>query len=290
MTTSRGIAAILVSLCLVGCGNLQAVRVASIPEPVRAGPVTIAEERPSKDAVMPRAFEVPGKSLFIQQTSGGSVAAGVLFGPLGVLANVANIDRLTRAMGESAATSSLLTIDAKAEALQAIGTDGAAPQQVPSGATPIELKPYIVYFVADEKAGVDVLVHLLAETAVQRDGKPVVVKARYAAYLRETLPLEALQKPMTAERLDQLRADVRASYKELYEQLKLDRAQPLPSRKIAWVKSRVMGIGAGGEIDRTEAGHFVVRSRFGDNHYSLVLFESDKQYEIDNGPVERQKP
>jgi hypothetical protein len=51
-----------------------------------------------------------------------------------------------------------------------------------------------------------------------------------------------------------------------------------------------MGIGAGGEIDRTEAGHFVVRSRFGDNHYSLVLFESDKQYEIDNGPVERQKP
>ncbi len=275
---------------LVACGNLQAVKVATVPRPVLDRRVEISEVRPTKEEVMPRGFEVPNRSAFILQTSGGSTALGILLGPLGVMANASNIDRLTKELGESSQTSSLLQIDAKQEA-QTVSNDFLARFGTTKDSKKVLIKPFIVYFVADEKVGVDVLVQFRAESEVEIEGKPSKWIGNYSVYLNETLPLEALTKPIQAEKLNAIKQNVANAYKELFEEYVLDVSRTeLPKRDIAWVKSRVLGIGMPGDLERNKSGHLVLRAMFGDwgRTYNIFVFQNDKQYQFDNGPVPRQ--
>ena len=250
----------------------------------------MADGRVEKDVVMPRAFEIPEKSAFIQQTNGGSLAVGLLLGPLGVMANVANIDRLTQEMGKSAAGSSLVLIDAKAEAGQAIGDRFVRPNTVAEGGAASSIQPYLVYYVANEQTAVDVLVQMRVELEQSQDGKPVKLALNYVSYLRDPLPMDALRSPLPAEKLESLRADVRSAYQELAAEMLGDlRQPPPPSRKIAWVSSRVWGVGGGGDIDKTASGKFMLRVRPRDNEYAAIIFNADSQYKIENGPVVRER-
>lgn len=284
------LAALAAPLFLAACGNLQMVNVAAVHPSLVGKPVAISETRPTKEEVAPRAFEVAGKSLYVLQGSGGSLAVGILFGPLGALANAANIDRITNETGQSGLQSTLYQFDAKAESTAAIGE---AIAKVPraAGVAGIALKPHLVYFVAGEKEGIDVLVKVRAESEIVVAGKTVPWVGNYSVYTREVLPYTTLTAPMSPERAEKLRADIRSAYAELLVEIKKDLAPgPLPKRDIAWVKSRVLGIGLPGDIERNPQGHLVLRNGWGDSGtvYTAVVFQDDKQYTFDNGPVARE--
>lgn len=292
----RAIVVSFLAILLSACGNLQAVRVAQLPDSLQARALEFGEERPSKDVVMPRAFEIPGKSAFVQQTSGGSLAVGLLFGPLGVLANSANIDRITRETGESGLKSGLYEIDAKVEAQLALAGQVAKQPTALDEAKRIKATPFLVYFVSDEKIGVDVVVHLRAEANVIRDGKSAQWVGSYAMPLETALPIEYLSKPMTSDKLEGLKSSIRKAYDELYGELAADLMQrKLPERQIAWVKSRILGYGtpgipgagAPGDIERNKFQHLVLRTFWGEGKYGLVVFPNDELYSFTNGPVAR---
>jgi len=284
------LAALAAPMFLAACGNLQAVKVAAVHPSVVGQPVAISDTRPTKEEVAPRAFEVPGKSLYVSQTSGGSLAVGLLLGPIGVLANGANIDRITNETGRSGLQSSLYQIDAKAESTAAIG-DAVSRLPRPAGVAGVALKPYLIYSVASEKEGIDVLVKIRAESDVVIAGKTTPWVGNYALYLRDVLPYSTLSTPMAAEADAKFRADIRAAYVELLGEITKDLTPgPLPKRDIAWVKSRVLGIGMPGDIERNPQGHLVLRNGWGDNGtiYNAVVFQDDTQFSYDNGPVARQ--
>lgn len=214
---------------------------------------------------------------------------GLLFGPLGVLANMHNIDSNTKAMGESAATSNLLLIDAMQMAQTALS--GRLSNQIPSiEVKKISLKPFMVYFVSDEKTGIDILPQLRAELDIERDGKPTKWKGNYSYYLGRTLPMEAFKTSLPQDQLDALIKEIQQAYLELVDEMLFDLkpGQP-PKRDIAWVKSRVLGIGLPGDIEKNKAGHLVLRNMWGANdQFNLVVFDKDSQYTFDNGPVARE--
>lgn len=276
-----------VSIFLAACGNLQMVPVAKMPASLAGKSVAISDIRPTKDEVSPRSFEVPNKSIFVVQSSGGSLALGLLLGPIGVLANAANIDRITKEAGESGQQSALYKIDAKEEATLVL-SEPISKLINQRDVEKISLKPYVVFFIAGEKEGIDVVVKLRAEASIVVNGKPIPWVGNYAAYSKEVLPYDSLTKTMASGRAESLRAEIRGAYVELLDELikDLSAASP-PKRDIAWVKSRVLGIGMPGDIDRNAKGHLVLRNAWNDSFYNAIVFQDDKQYTFDNGPVPR---
>lgn len=283
----------LLALTLSACGTLQDIKPAGLPESLQERRLELSEVRPAKADVMPRAFELPGKSAFLIQHS-GSVAAVVLFGALGAAGNAANVERTSRELGESGAASSLSAIDARAEA-QASLHEVLAAQRATNAAPPVTLKPYVVYHLADPKAAnavIDVVVNLRAESEALRNGKSRPWVGTYAMHLRDTLPISALAAPKPGAEVEALRSNIRAAFGELYGELQADlrRGAPAP-RQVAWVNSKVLGIGRGGDVDRNAAGHRTFRTIPPENpdSYDVYVFQSDQQYTFGNAPEDRAK-
>lgn len=235
--------------------------------------------------------------MFFRQTSGGSLAVGLLLGPIGVLANSVNIDRITDSMGKSGTDSSLYTVDALTEARMA----WAMAKPTPDGASvsdTVTVKPFILLYVADEESGINTMVSARVESSrslSDEHSKPWV--GIYSYVLSDTLPLDALKGPMSAEKLEQYRASVRIGYSEIRSELERDlKGGTPPKRKIAWVKSPVLGLGLPGDIEVDQSGRLSLRVS-GKNmgvladplaSYSVFVFPSSNQYTFENGPVDRQ--
>lgn len=277
---------IAMAALLSACGSLQSIPAAKVPAAVAANGVALSQTRPTKDEVNSRAYEIPEHSAFVQQISGGSAAVGVLLGPLGVLANSMNIDRLTQNMGESGKSSALYQLDARQEAMAAIG-DELGRLNADSAKDKVTLKPYLMYFVADEKVGIQVQLHLRAESVVSEEGQSKPWVGEYVVLLRDALPVSTLTSQDPAS-LHTLRGDIKAGYRELLDEMAKDfSAGALPRRDIAWVISPVLGIGMPGDIEYNAQGHMVLRSQWG--RYNLVIFQNKSSYNFTNGPVPREQ-
>ncbi|WP_329737772.1 hypothetical protein [Chromobacterium subtsugae] len=286
MKRLHSVLGIAMAALLSACGSLQSIPAAKVPAAVAANGVALSQARPTKDEVDSRSYEIPEHSAFVRQTSGGSVAVGVLLGPLGVLANSMNIDRLTQDMGESGKSSALYQLDARAEAIAAIG-DELGKLNAGSIRDKAALKPYLMYFVADEKVGIQVQLHLRAESTVEEDGKSKPWVGEYVVLLRDALPFSALTSQDPAA-LQALRGDIKAGYRELLDEMAKDfSAGALPRRDIAWVIAPVLGLGMPGDIEYNAQGHMVLRSQWG--KYNLVIFQDKKSYAFSNGPVPREQ-
>ncbi|WP_172204700.1 hypothetical protein [Niveibacterium sp. COAC-50] len=280
-----------VSLILSACGNLQAVRVAEVPSDIRSGGLSVAESRPTKDLVAPRAYEVPERSLFVQQTSGGNAALGVLLGPLGVLANSANIDRITQEMGESGKSASLYTLDSLDLAKSAWADRIPAKH---SSAQLIQLKPYLVLLSQGKDLPINTLIAVRAEgpTAIGEAKTPWTGNYFYCS--NRTLPAAWLSSPIPTQELDVYKASIKAGFTELLSEIERDLSTTQkPKRDIAWVDSPECfgnSVGMPGDIGKNEAGHLTLRAMWGDygRIYNLMVFTSDSQYRFSNGPVARE--
>ncbi|WP_158300871.1 hypothetical protein [Chromobacterium sp. ATCC 53434] len=270
---------------LTGCGSLQGIPVARLPAPIASQEVAFSVERPQKQDVNPRLYEVPGHSIFLQQTSGGSLAVGLLLGPLGVLANSMNIDRLTREMGESGKMSSLYQLDARQEAIEAIGPQ-VKQLNVGAGSHQVALKPYMVYWIGDEKAGIRVLLHLRAQSSFVSEGQSKPWTGEYVLALKDALPMDVLHRD-DAVLMQTLRDNVREGYRELFVELGRDFSSgPQAKRDVAWVQSPILGIGMAGDVESNAQGHMVLRSLWG-GIYNLVVFQQKDSYAFGNGPEPR---
>ncbi|WP_175985072.1 hypothetical protein [Burkholderia sp. BCC0506] len=291
--------AVIFGSCIVGaCGNLQAVKPAQIPAQLSGSTIKLSAERPSRANVAPRAYEVPGRSMFFQQTTGGSMAAGLLLGPLGVLANAANTDRITDLMGKSATLSSLYTIDALTEARAAWPMVKLTADDASVISDSVTVKPFVLLYVSDENNGISTVVSARVESSQpppKEHSKAWV--GIYSYIVNDTLPLDALKSPLSNEKLDQYRTSIRAGYSEIRSELELDlKGGALPKRKIAWVKSPVLGVGLPGDVEVNQSGRLSLRvsaknmGAFAEPlaSYSVFVFPSSGQYTFDNGPVDRE--
>jgi len=285
---------LLFATCLlVGCGNLQVVKIAQVPPQVINSTVELSTKRPLREEVAPRAYEVPERSMFLRQTSGGSLTLGLLFGPLGALANAANINRLTSEMGKSGINSNLYTIDALKEAQAAWPTIKLGSANAES----LTIKPFILLYVADENSGISTVVSARVESNRREStekAKPWVGLYNYV--VNGNLPISALQSQLSSDELERYRSSIREGYKEIRYEMESDLSnKPHSKRQIAWVKSSILGIGSPGDIERTEGGRLSLRlnaqnlGALSDPlfSYAVYIFPSAAQYAFDNGPVDR---
>lgn len=235
--------------------------------------------------------------MFFQQTSGGSLAVGLLLGPLGVLANAINTDRITDLMGKSGSHSSVYAVDALTEARAAWPMVKLTSDDAPAAPGAVIVQPFILLYVADEKAGISTVVSARVESSrLSSDEHSKSWIGLYSYVVDGTLPLDALKNPLSSEQLDRYRASVREGYAEIRSELESDlKGGTPPKRQIAWVKSPVLGVGLPGDIDVAQSGRLslhVSAQNMGPMatplaSYSVFVFPSADQYTFDNGPVDR---
>lgn len=94
---------------LTACGNLQVLKVAAPPAAAQGRTMELAQQPAGTISVAPNAIAI-GDGTFVSQTKGGSAVAGVLFGPIGALANAANIAAETERVRKSVDPASVASI------------------------------------------------------------------------------------------------------------------------------------------------------------------------------------
>lgn len=260
-TILKTIATICASCMVAACGNLQVVKPAQFPAQLSGSTVELSSERPAKSAVAPRSYEVPGHSIFFQQFSGGSVGVGLLLGPLGVIANRINIDRLTDLMGKSGVQSSLYAIDALTEAQAVWQTASPMSADGPATTGTLTVQPYITLSNLDEKSGIFVVVSARVESnQLVADGSTKAWVGLYNYVVDGTLPVTALQASMSPEDMEKYRTSISAGYAEIRSEIESDlKGGKLPKRQIAWVNSPVLGVGLPDDVERSQSGRLSLR-------------------------------
>jgi hypothetical protein len=106
---------------LVGCGNLQALKVASIPDEIRGRSIETSVVSASLEDLAPEARSMGTGGIYLAQSGGGSAALGLLLGPAGIALNSANIAAETDRLAKSAVSASLLQINTSDELAAAWG-------------------------------------------------------------------------------------------------------------------------------------------------------------------------
>ncbi|AUH51922.1 hypothetical protein CXB49_14370 [Chromobacterium sp. ATCC 53434] len=188
-------------------------------------------------------------------------------------------------MGESGKMSSLYQLDARQEAIEAIGPQ-VKQLNVGAGSHQVALKPYMVYWIGDEKAGIRVLLHLRAQSSFVSEGQSKPWTGEYVLALKDALPMDVLHRD-DAVLMQTLRDNVREGYRELFVELGRDFSSgPQAKRDVAWVQSPILGIGMAGDVESNAQGHMVLRSLWG-GIYNLVVFQQKDSYAFGNGPEPR---
>ncbi len=302
------LAFVSVVLNLAACGDLQAIRRVEIPTSIQNSKLQVSAERPFEEKVE-GAYSVRNKSIILRQNSGGSAALGILLGPLGGLANGANIERLTQSFGTSAVESSFFKIDALSEASLAwgltpenVGLKDVAPSIV-------MLKPYLTLFVEDDHKFVSTVLVVKVDTkAVIPTTKAGNVWTAYYFYpIVSRFSIDLLNRPLSTVELNTYHAEIQAGYKDIRTELLRDiSATPPQDLKVGIVKSAFLGaqspifaaVGVSGEIDQRHDGGLSIRlpfSTYGGGYsewasHVVWIFPSSSQYQFEAGPVERKKP
>lgn len=283
---------------LSACGNLQGLKVADIPAALKPVPVTLSTQRPPQ-LVSPGAIEIPDHSLFLKQTAGGSAALGILFGPIGGLINGANIERLSKEMAQNSQSSSLLQIDALAEAAAAWGE-----QPVQADPKTLQLRPYVIVYPDDGRKSVTVISGTYVSSSYPlADGK--LWNAAYHYVLPGMLGFDALDKPMPPDKLATFKNELREGFRQIRAELARDLSPEQPNRRVAQVwaeplKATLPGFAGWnfGDVETDASGRLVLRSTM-DNWGGTVgaasremphqvwIFVDPAQYRFDSEPQER---
>lgn len=288
----------VIAVLVSACGNLQALKVAEVPQPLKSTPVALSTQRPPA-RVSPGAIEIPNRSVYLKQTAGGSLAAGLLFGPIGGLANAANIERLSKELAEGSKGSSLLQLDAIEEATAAWGEK---PTQVDPKS--LQLRPYVVLYPDDGRKSVTIVggVFVTSSHAIEGDK---VWNADYHYVMPTARGVEVLEKPMDAAQLAAFKDELRDGFRQIRAEVLRDLAPTQPSRRVALIwaeplKVSLMGFAgfASGDVETEPSGRLVIRTNMDnwggtvgaasrDTPHQVWIFSRSTQYRFDAEPQER---
>lgn len=293
--------ALLASVCaafLSACGNLQSLKVAEVPQPLKSAQVALSSSRPPP-RVSPGAIEVPNRSVFLKQTAGGSVAVALLFGPIGGLANAANIERLSKELAENSRASSLLQLDAIEEAAAAWGEK---PTQVESNS--LHLRPYVVLYPDNDRKNVTIIGGVFVTSSYAVEGEKVW-NADYHYVLPTTRGIEVLEKAMEPEQLASFKDELRDGFRQIRAEVLRDLSPMQPSRRVALIwaeplRASLMGFAgfASGDVEIDASGRLVIRTNMDnwggtvgaasrDTPHQVWIFSKPTQYRFDAEPQER---
>jgi len=290
--------ALMLAVFLSACGNLQSLKVAEVPQPLKSAPMGLSSLRPPP-TVSPGAIEIPDRSVFLKQTAGGSLAVGLLFGPIGVLANARNIEQLSKELAENSKGSSLLQIDAIEEA-------AVAWEEIPTqmDSTTLQLRPYIVLYPDDKRKGVTVIGGVFVTSSYAIEGNKVW-NADYRYVLPTTLGLEALERTMEPEQLALFKGELQDGFRQIRTEVLYDLSPAQPNRRVAliWAESlrtSLMGFAGflAGDVETNESGRLVIRANADnvggnvgagsrDTPHQVWIFPKPTQYRFDEEPQER---
>lgn len=291
------LAAILTAV-LSACGNLQGLQVAELPKPLRSAEVTLSPLRPPA-RVLHRVIEIPDRSVFLKQTAGGSLTLGLMLGPLGVLANEANIERLSEELAQNSKGSSLIQIDAIEEAAAAWGEP---PAKVDPKA--LQLRPFVVLYPDDGRKSVTVIAGVFMTSSLRVAGDKVW-NANYHYVLPTARALDVLQKPMGPEQLASFKAELREGLRQIRGEILRDLSPVQPTRRVAlvWAEPlRISPFGAAGfvagDVETDASGRMVIRTTMDGNEGSIAaslrdiphhvwIFSRPNQYRFDGEPEVR---
>jgi len=260
--------------------------------------VALSAQRPPP-RVSPGAIEIPNRSVFLKQTAGGSLAAGLLFGPIGGLVNAANIERLSKELAENSRGSSLLQIDAIDEAAAAWGEKAA--QVDPKT---LQLRPYVVLYPDDGRKNLTVIAGVFATSSYVVEGDKVW-NADYHYVLPTTRGLEVLERAMDSEQLASFKAELRDGFRQIRAEVVRDLSPTQPKRRVALIwseplRASLMGFAgfASGDVEVDASGRLVIRTNMEnwggtvgaasrDTPHQVWIFSKPTQYRFDAEPQER---
>lgn len=280
------------------CGNLQSLKRAEVPKPLKEYPVALSSQRPPS-GVSPNAIEIPNRSLFLKQTAGGSVAVGLLFGPLGVLANIANIERLSKELAENSKGSSLLQVDAIEEAAEAW-----AEKPIEVGPNSLQLRPYIILFPDDGRKSITVIGGVYVTSSYVIEGGKFW-NANYHYVLPNVRGFEVLERPMEQGQLAMFRDELRDAFRQIRIELQRDLSPSQANRRVALVwaeplKVSMLGFAGftSGDVETDPSGRLVIRTNVDnwggtvgaalrDTPHQVWIFSKPTQYRFDAEPQER---
>jgi hypothetical protein len=298
MKAKLALLAPVLAALLSACGNLQGLKVAEVPATLRSTPVTLSTQRPPQ-LVSPGAIEIPDHSVFLKQTAGGSAALGILFGPIGGLINGANIERLSQEMAQNSQGSSLLQIDALAEAAAAWGQ-----QPVQADPKTLQLRPYVIVYPDEGRKTVTVISGTYVSSSHPLpEGK--LWNADYHYVLPAPLGFDVLDKPMAPEKLVAFKNELKEGFRQIRAEIARDLAPEQPSRRVAMIwaeplKSTLPGF-AGfsyGDVETEPSGRLVLRGNMEnwggtvgaasrEMPHQVWIFVNPAQYRFDAEPQER---
>lgn len=301
LLVTRFASVVVLATLLAGCGSLQGMHVASLPSHLPGSSFEVRSEPPAKEAIAPRGHALEKQGLYVLQTSGGSAVTGLLLGPLGILANQANIASRTRELGETANQSKLLQLVPFDEALTA-WKSLALPPATMSEASALAVAPYLMLYVDDDRKNLFTVVGLRVQASAKGEAKAWNGNYNYA--LERSLPIDRLASASPGPEFDTYRAEIQEGYRQLRTELLAD-LDPKVMNKPATVasinapilKSTLMGFAGftSGDVDIASSGRLVIRVNM-DNYgpamdksvpYFLWIFPSAKQYTFGMGPEPR---
>jgi hypothetical protein len=288
----------VLAVFLSACGNLQRLKVAEVPQPLKSATVALSSQRPPP-RVSPGAIEIPNRSVFLKQTAGGSLAAGLLFGPIGGLANAANIERMSKELAENSRGSSLLQLEAIEEAAAAWG-------ERPTEVNPksLQLRPYVVLYPDDGRKNVTVISGVFVTSSHVVEGDKVW-NADYHYVLPTTQGLEVLEKAMEPEQLAVFKSELRDGFRQIRAEILRDLSPTQPRRRVALIwseplRASLMGFAgfASGDVEIDASGRLVIRTNMEnwggaigaasrDTPHQVWIFSRPTQYRFDAEPQER---
>lgn len=292
----------IAAIALTGCGNLQSLKVASVPQSLRGQAIEPSPRPAAKDGVAPRAQALGEGGLYLMQSGGGSAALGLLLGGLGAAINSANVAAENEKILKSAAPSSLLQLQ-PVEELSAAWRDAAAAPASASGS--VKASPYVILYVDNERKFIYPVAGLRVDGPLAGATAQPAWTGHYLFAIDKPLPAEVLSKPLAEEQFTEFKAKVRAAYVQLRSELATDvSGSPpgAPARHIASVNStylRAIQIGfagfTSGDVDISPSGSMSLRVSI-DNYgpamdrsvpYFVWYFPSASQYTFGLGPEPR---
>jgi hypothetical protein len=274
------------------------MKVAEVPEPLKSAEVALSPLRPPPTIVF-RAMEIPDRSVFLKQTAGGSLAVGLLLGPLGGLANEANIERLSKELAQNSKGSSLLQLDAIEEAAAAWGE-----RPKPADPKSLQLRPYVVLYPDNGRKNVTVIAGVFVTSSYKLSGDKVW-NANYHYVLPSTPSFDVLEHPMQAEQLAAFKAELRDGLRQIRTELLRDLSPVQPQRRVAVILADALRVSSihmvgfiGGDIETDASGRMVIRANMSspdggtagalrDAPHQVWMFPKSGQYRFDSGPEER---
>ncbi|MFZ6721377.1 hypothetical protein [Undibacterium sp. Ji49W] len=282
------------------CGNLQSLKVAAPPSDLSGKPIRVVASVPAVNEINPRANPIGKDGIYIVQTKGGSLVAGLLFGPLGVAMNSANIESKNAELAKSAQASELLQLK-PAQELAAVWANNPVESNS-AGKDEMSVSPYIILYSDDEKKEVFSLagLKLTAGNKLQASGKPWTGHYIYA--LPNNIPAAYLSGTIAPEALASYRSELQKAYRELHEEMKRDfsgnqRTYQLASVQSPVLKASTIGFAGftSGDILQEANGKLIAKVNI-ENYgpamdrsipYFVWIFPNANQYSFNLGPEAR---